>query len=255
LSAGSSTNGLFDISGKTVLVTGGSSGIGLHLCHMLIEHGARVVSVSRKASESQQLRVLADRSDGNLLTFDMDISQQESVEETVNQAVNACGRIDVLVNSAGTVSPERVSNTSQNAWQSVIDTNLSGAFYVSQAVANNMPDGGSIIHVASISAYKAIIGLSAYAASKAGVVLLSRTLAIELAPQKIRVNVVVPGYVVTPMNENFLTGQQGEKVRKQIPLGRFAKPADLDGAVVFLASDASSYVTGSSLVIDGGYLA
>ena len=248
-----SNNNLFDVSGKVALVTGASSGIGLHLCGMLLDYGCRVIGVSRRASQSAALGTLSDRYGDDFFTIDMDVRFSESVKSAFDTIENEFNCIDIVVNNAGTVTPRRAVDTSQKDWASVVDTNLTGPFLVSRSAIPLMTSGGSIIQIASIGAFKAFIGLSAYSASKAGLIMLARTLALELGSQSIRVNIISPGYVITPMNSEFLSGPQGEKVRKQIPLERFAEVSDLDGAILFLASSASKYVTGACLHVDGGW--
>jgi len=248
-----SGDGIFDVSGKVALVTGASSGIGLHLCEMLLGRGCRVIGASRTASQSPALSSLSDNYGKAFFPIDMDVRHAESVESAFDSIANEFERIDVVINNAGTAGPKRAVDTSQEEWASVVDTNLTGPFLVSRAAIRLMSEGGSIIQIASIGAFKAFVGLSAYSASKAGLIMLARTLALELGSQSIRVNIVSPGYVFTPMNDDFLSGPQGEKIRRQIPLGRFGQTSDLDGAIVFLASSASSYVTGACLHVDGGW--
>ena len=246
---------LFDIDNKVVLVTGASSGIGLHLCSMLLARGCRVIGASRTACDSDALATLDKQYVGKFLAVNMDVSAASSVDTAFDTIADAFGHLDVVINNAGMAAPKRAVDMSADEWAVVIDTNLTGPFLVSRAAVRLMPNGGSIIQIASIGAFKAYVGLSAYNSSKAGVLMLTQTLALELAPQHIRVNVLAPGYVITPMNEEYLSGPQGEPIRKNIPLRRFAQTNDLDGAIVFLASSASSYVTGTKLVVDGGCLA
>lgn len=249
------TDPLFSISGKTILVTGASSGIGLHLLRTLASRGATVVAASRSSSRSEALAALAAEMDGRVVPQDMDITAEASVEAAFTGIAARFGRLDALVNSAGIAEPKRTEDMSLAEWQRTIDTNLTGAFLVSREAARLMTEGGSIVLVASIGAYRSVVGLSSYSASKAGVVMLARTLAIELAGRAIRTNVLVPGYVLTPMNEEFLSGPAGAKILKKVPLNRFAKPADLDAAAIYLCSDGSAYVTGSTIAVDGGFLA
>ncbi|MGA0595219.1 SDR family NAD(P)-dependent oxidoreductase [Enterovirga sp. CN4-39] len=241
---------MFSIDDKVVLVTGASSGIGLHLAGMLAGRGARVVAVSRRATESSALAALG----GDVHPIDLDVTQPESIAGAVATVRSAFGRIDVLLNNAGSVTPKRVLDTTPEDWDRVLETNLSGPFLMSRAAAPLMPPGGSIINIASIGAFKAIVGLAAYAASKSGLLLLSRSLALEFAEREIRVNVVAPGYIRTPMNDGFLDGPEGDRLKSRIPLKRFGDPSDLDGAIVYLSSDASRYMTGGTLIVDGGFL-
>jgi len=247
-------SGLFDISGKTVLITGASSGIGLHLAKTFASHGARVIACSRTAENSRALSDLAAQAGNEILPLSVDVSDPKSIEAGFNFVRERFGRLDVLVNNAGTANPKRIEDTSAEDWDATMQTNLRGPFLMSRAALPIMSDGGSLIHVASIGAFKAIVGLSSYSASKSGLLLLSRTIAVEAAHRGIRSNVVAPGYVVTPLNEDFLGSAQGERIRSNISLRRFAKPEDLDGAMVFLASDASSYMTGGCILVDGGFL-
>jgi NAD(P)-dependent dehydrogenase (short-subunit alcohol dehydrogenase family) len=246
---------LFDVSGKVILVTGASSGIGLHLSTMLAARGAHILAVSRSATKNSELKAVADRPGGSLHTIDIDVSSEESVEHGIAAAARIHGRIDVVINNAGNVTPKRMLETTHADWLRTLETNLSGPFLVMRAATPFMPSGSAIIQIASIGGFRAIVGLSAYAASKSGLAMLSRSMALELAERGIRVNTIVPGYVVTPMNQDFLGTPAGERLKARIPAGRFAQPADLDGAILFLASIASSYVTGACLAVDGGYLA
>lgn len=247
------TDPLFDITGKTILVTGASSGIGLHLAGALASRGARVIAASRSATRSAALAAVAGA--GEVVPLDMDIASASSVEQAFGRIRESCGSLQAIVNSAGIAEPQRGLDMTPDDWHRTIDTNLTGAFLVAQAGARLMTGGGSIIMIASIGAAKAVAGLAAYAAAKSGVVMMSRTLALELAATGIRVNVLMPGYVVTPMNDTFLAGPGGEKILRKVPMRRFAQPSDLEGAVVFLCADGSGYVTGASLAVDGGFLA
>ena len=248
-----SKSNLFDVSGKVALVTGASSGIGLHLCGMLLNYGCRVIGASRSASKSAALDILCEKHGNSFFPIDIDVRFSESVDSAFDAIQKKFKCLDIVVNNAGAVTPRRAVDTTQKEWGSVVDTNLTGPFLVSRSAVPMMINGGSIIQIASIGAFKAFVGLSAYSASKAGLIMLARTLALELGSQSIRVNIISPGYVITPMNSEFLAGPQGEKVRKQIPLERFAEASDLDGAILFLSSSASQYVTGACLHVDGGW--
>ncbi|MGF7163164.1 NAD(P)-dependent dehydrogenase (short-subunit alcohol dehydrogenase family) [Rhodoligotrophos appendicifer] len=245
---------MFEVDEKIVLITGASSGIGLHLCETFACRGARVIACSRSAEQSKGLLHLATGKGLDVTPLAMDVTNPASVAEAMERVRGRVGRIDVLVNSAGTARPIRLLDMSTEAWDETLDTNLKGPFLVSRAVVPLMPDGASIINISSIGAFRAITGLSSYAAAKSGLLMLSRALALELASRRIRSNVVAPGYVLTPMNEDFLASEQGERLRGKIPLKRFATVTDLDGAMIFLASDASSYMTGGCLLLDGGFL-
>jgi NAD(P)-dependent dehydrogenase (short-subunit alcohol dehydrogenase family) len=248
---------LFDVRGRSVLVTGATSGIGLHLSGMFLERGAFVIAASRSAETSSALDALRSRFGDALRPVAMDVADAGSIRTALNRLL-AQGTVDVLVNNAGIPSERPFLAQDHDEWQRTIAVNLEGPVRLSSAVAAHLVDRaapGSIVNVLSIGAFRSIRNLGAYSVSKAGLGQATRTMALELAPHGIRVNAIVPGYIETPMNEEYLAGRGGERTLARIPMGRIGTPADLDGAVVFLASDASSYVTGACLAVDGGYLA
>lgn len=248
----------FDVTGRIIWVTGASSGIGLHLTGMFARRGATVVATARSASRSDALRALAAecevRRAGRIVPIDMDVKAQASVEAAAQQVRESLGRLDVLINNAGATLERTVLDMVPAEWSDLIATNLTGPFMVSRALVPLMGAGASVVNVSSIAAHKGIRTLSAYAASKAGLEQFSRVLALELAPAGVRVNTVVPGYIRTPMNQDYLASDASLKLRRSIPAGRFGEAGDLDGVMLLLASDASSYMTGACLSVDGGYL-
>jgi len=184
----------------------------------------------------------------------MDVTSSASVAEGLERLSEA-SPISIVVNNAGLAATRRVLDQEEHEWRSVIDTNLLGAANVTRAVARKMVERGvrgSVINVASILGLHGAVGVSAYAASKAGLLSLTKSLALELGPQGIRVNAIAPGYVRTELSKEFFEGK-AEKLRAHIPLGRFIEPADLDGILLLLASDASSAMTGSTIVVDAGH--
>lgn len=245
---------MFEVTDKVALVTGASSGIGLHLCGTFASRGATVFACSRSADTSPELAELARREGFDVRPLRLDVTSPDSAAAAAQAVGEAAGRLDVLINNAGNARPKRLADMSTEDWDDVLETNLRGPFLLSRAMLPLMAEGGSIINVASIGAFRAVVGLTAYNASKSGLVQFSKTLALELAAQGIRVNVVAPGYIVTPMNEGFLASSHGDSIRNKIAMKRFGTPADLDGAMIFLASDASRYMTGSCLLVDGGFL-
>jgi NAD(P)-dependent dehydrogenase (short-subunit alcohol dehydrogenase family) len=248
---------LFDLRGRSVLITGATSGIGLHLTGMLLERGARVVAAARTAETSAALEGLGARFGTALTPVAMDVADAASTRNALDRVV-ADGVVDVLVNNAGIPSEQPFLAGDTDEWHRTIEANLAGPVRLSSAVAAQLVERGapgSIINILSIAAFRAIRNVGAYAVSKAGLGQATRSMAVEFAPRGIRVNAIVPGYIQTPMNEEYLAGRGGERSVAKIPLGRIGTPADLDGAVVFLASDASAYVTGACLAVDGGYLA
>lgn len=248
---------LFAVDGRSVLVTGATSGIGLHLTGMLLERGARVVAASRSAETSTALGRLRSGFGEALTPVAMDVADATYVRAALDR-VFAAGGVDVLVNNAGIPSEQPFLAQDDDEWRRMMAANLDGPVRLGSAVAAHLVDRGapgSIVNVLSIGAFRSIRNLGAYSVSKAGLGQATRGMARELAPHGIRVNAIVPGYIETPMNQEYLAGRGGERTLAKIPMGRIGTPADLDGAVVFLASDASAYVTGACLAVDGGYLA
>ncbi|HEY5365896.1 MAG TPA: glucose 1-dehydrogenase [Casimicrobiaceae bacterium] len=244
------------LAGRVALVTGASRGLGHHFAHVLARHGAHVVATSRDAAA---LAALAQSmlADGRAFTaIGADVRSGASVDAAVERAVAAGGRLDILVNNAGVALTRPASATSDDDWNAVIDTNLSGAFRVARAAARAMEangDGGSIVNIASVLALRVAKQLPAYIAAKAGLLKLTEALALEWAAQRIRVNALAPGYIETDLNRDFLQSAAGEAMAKRVPLRRFGVAGDLDGALLLLASDAGRYITGATLCVDGGH--
>jgi NAD(P)-dependent dehydrogenase (short-subunit alcohol dehydrogenase family) len=248
---------LFDLSGKTAIVTGGGKGVGRQLAHGLAEAGANVVLCARKperceaaAAELEQLGVRA-------LGLGCDVRDPEQVQAVVERTTADFGGIDVLVNNAGTVWGATPEDTPLDGWQKVVDVNLTGVFLFSQAAGRVMigAGGGTIVNIASVAGLRSgppeIMNAIAYNATKGGVIAFTRDLAGKWAQHGIRVNAIAPGWFPSDM-ANFVIDQHGDDLLRHIPLGRFGGPEDLKGVVVFLASDASAYVTAHTLVVDGG---
>lgn len=248
---------LHDLTGKVALVTGGASGLCRAIAWGLACHGADVVLVDRDARAAADCALgMAAASARQVLAFGAEVSDEAQVEAAVADATKALGRIDILVNGAGHNIRKPLIEFSQAEFDSLLNVHVRGAFLFCRAVGRGMQarGSGSIINIASIAAHVGIREVSAYAAAKGALVQLTKTLALEMAPHGVRVNVIAPGYIDTP-----LTRQHPEQTRRRIeegtPLGRFGQPADLIGPAVFLASDASGFVTGSSLLVDGGWTA
>ena len=248
----------FDLNGLSALVTGSSSGLGRHFARTLAAHGASVALAARRIERLEALASEIGDAGGIAHTVRMDVTDARSVEAGLDAVRDALGVPDILVNNSGIARPATTLEVTEDDWAGVIGTNLEGAWRVAQGTARRMVDAGrpgSIINVLSILAFGVARGLGSYAASKAGLLQLTRTMAMELARHRVRVNAIAPGYVLTEMNREFFASDAGVAMTKRIPQRRIGDPSELDGALLLLASDASSYMTGSTIVVDGGHLA
>jgi NAD(P)-dependent dehydrogenase (short-subunit alcohol dehydrogenase family) len=248
------------VSGKTALVTGAGSGLGRSIALALAEAGADVaVTELPSRLENAQAVAASIRSMGReALVVKLDVSSVKSIERAVAEVARGFSRIDVLVNNAGINIPKQALEVTEDDWDRVLDVNLKGVFFCAQAVGREMVRRGSgkIINIASQNGVVGYHDRAAYCSSKAGVVNLTRVLAIEWAPHKINVNAVAPTFVLTPLTEKmFANPLFSREIHRRIPLGRLGKPEDIVGAVVFLASPAADLITGHTLLVDGGWTA
>lgn len=248
----------FDVVGKRVLVTGASSGLGESFALSLARAGARVAVAARRRDRLESLKSRLPKENQALIyVTTMDVLDSDSVSNAVDAVETEFGGIDVLVNNSGVASTVRAESMSEEDFDWVIGTNLKGAWRVAQRVGRGMierQNAGSIINIESILSYRVSSGLLAYAASKAGLLQITNSLALEWARYNIRVNGIAPGYIETEINSEFFQSEAGQRVIKKVPQRRIGKPADLDGALFLLASDASSFMTGSTIVVDGGHM-
>lgn len=245
-----------DLSGKVALVTGASSGIGAHLALILAAAGARIVAAARREERLGELVGRIGRSD-DALAVALDVTQPRSIEDSFDRAERAFGAVDVLINNAGIAIPKPALETTPEEWDAVLETNLRGAFLVAQAFARRLVKrnaGGCIVNVGSVLGERVAGSVASYAASKAGLLHLTRALALEWARYRIRVNAIAPGYIETEINAGFFASSAGEAMISRIPQRRLGTLDDLDAPVLLLVSDASSYITGAVLPIDGGHL-
>ena len=249
-----------EFQNKVIVVTGASAGIGKELSLSLLQNGARVVACSRDSGRIAELESAWNRDAGELLTVTCDVSRSEDVQGLVDSATARFGKIHGLVNNAGLYPVTPFLELAEEQWDQVLDANLKGAFLCSQAAAKTMiAEGvkGSIVNISSTASLIARPGITHYAASKAGMNMLTKSLALELAPHGIRVNTVLPGLILTGRVQRQLDDPAGMAEHQtklaRIPLKQEGRPADITHAVLHFLSEASAYSTGSQLVVDGGY--
>lgn len=245
------------LAGKTALVTGASSGLGDRFAHLLAESGAAVAVTARRIDRLEQLAGKIAQSGGRAHPIAMDVTSVESIRVGVAAVEAALGPIDVLVNNSGVSVTARIGDVEEPEYDLVMNTNLKGAFFVAQAVGRSMIAGkrpGRIVNIASAAGLHPLGQISVYSMSKAGVIHMTRAMALEWGRYDINVNALCPGYIETEINRDFLASPTGERMRNRIPQRRFGTPQDLDGALLLLASDAGRYMTGSVIVVDGGFM-
>lgn len=248
---------LFRLDGQRVLITGASSGLGRHFAHTLARAGAAVALAARSADKLADAAAEIRSLGGKSVAVTLDVTNGASVREAVATVEAELGPVTILVNNAGVVVGKSLLDHDENDWDRVMDTNLKGAWLVAQEVARRMvahSQGGAIINIASILGLRVVGGVPVYSASKAGLIHLTKVLALELARHKIRVNAIAPGYITTDLNRDFLQSQAGQAIIRRIPQRRAGEPDDLDGVLLLLASDASRYMTGVVIPVDGGHL-
>jgi len=249
----------FSLKGKSGIVTGGGTGLGKGIATALVQAGASVLIVGRRMDVLEKAAKELSKFGKPAIPFSADVSQLGLIPKIVEKAVKEFGKIDFLVNNAGAIRRAPVEDYSEADWDVVHQTNLKGPFFLSQAVARTMIEAkraGAIVNTASLIAYIGGKNVPAYAASKAGIKQITMSMANAWAPHGIRVNAVAPGWFITELTE-ALQKDKGRyaEILGRIPMGRWGDPEELGGAVLYLVSDASSYVTGQTFVIDGGWLA
>jgi NAD(P)-dependent dehydrogenase (short-subunit alcohol dehydrogenase family) len=250
-------SGLFDVSKETILVTGASQGLGRQFARVLSAHGAAVALAARQTGKLKSLEAEIKAKGGRAAAIAMDVTDSASIVAALDAAEAALGPITVLVNNAGIAIEKLAIEQTEADWDAVIGANLKGAYFVATEMARRMiarKQEGNIVNVASVLGFGVLKFVSPYAISKAGLLQATKAMALELAGNRIRVNAIAPGYIDTEMNHDFWSTPGGEKLTKRIPQRRVGAEADLDGAIMLLASSASRYMTGSVLTVDGGFL-
>ena len=250
-------NALFDLSGQVAVVTGASAGLGEHFARVLAAAGAKVVLAARRLDRLQALQAEIETAGGSASSVVADVTQRDAVDTMFDHAQSQYGTATIVINNSGLARPRPTLEIEDEEWDLVVGTNLRGAWMVAREGARRMVAaqvGGSIVNLASITGIRVAGGLTSYAASKAGLLAVTRNMSLELARDGIRVNALAPGYILTDMNREFFQSPPGKAMIGRIPQQRIGRPEELDGALLLLASGASSYMTGSVITVDGGHM-
>ena len=248
---------IFDLAGKVALVTGASSGLGVRFAEVLADNGASVVLVARRAERLAAVKARIEAAGGRAVAIGADVLDRQAMTRAFDQAEAAFGTVTILVNNAGVAHSTRAVELTEEEWRHIVGTNLDAVFFWAQEAARRMlaaGTGGAIVNIASVLGLSVAKGVVAYATAKAGVIQLTKALALELAFKGIRVNAIAPGWIVTELNRDYLASEQGAAIKREIPIGRFGEERDLDGPLLLLVSDAGRFVTGATIVADGGQM-
>ena len=249
----------FRLDGKVSLVTGASRGLGLAIAEALAGAGSDLVVNGRVGETLEEVAgSIREKTGRKVLVAEGDVSDMDTIQEIVSKTIGEFGKVDVLVNNAGINIRGDSSDYTEEDWDKVTDVNLKGVFFLSQACANKMlerGEGGKIINILSLASMFGLPGIPAYAAAKGGLTQVTKTLAVEWAPQNIQVNGIAPGFFATSLTEGLRQQpHRNQWILRRIPTKRWGKPVELTGAAIFLASSASDYVTGQALYVDGGFI-
>ena len=245
------------LANQIAIVTGASSGLGAHFARVLAEAGAKVALLARRKRLAEEIAAEIESHGGHAIAFAADVTDTDSLHQALHDIEEQIGIPDILVNNAGAHAGDLALDLKPEDWDAVIETNLKGSWLLTQLVAQHWVEKqhhGTVINIASILGIGVTPGVMPYAVSKAGLIQMTKALALEWARYGIRVNAIAPGYFPTDLNRDFLASDAGEAIRKRVPMRRFGQFEDLDGPLLLLASSASAYMTGSVITVDGGHL-
>ena len=248
---------LFDITGRVALVTGASSGLGARFAELLAANGAAVGLVARRRDRLARVASRIEAAGGHVIAVEADVRDRDAINRAFDAVEAQFGTVTILINNAGIAHADRAVDMPETQWRRVLGTDLDAVFFCAQEAARRMlaaGTGGAIVNIASVLGFGVSKGVAAYATAKAGVVQLTKALGLELAFKGIRVNAIAPGWFMTELNRDYLTSEAGDKLRREIPVGRFGEDGDLDGAILLLVSDAGRFIVGTTIVVDGGQM-